>query len=119
MNDTPHPGDHERSDVDPRLIGALALGLALFLVTTPLLMAALYPSARHSPGVPRDLPQPPAPRLQVDPAADLARLRAREDSHLLSYGWVNRDGRVVHIPIARAIEILAGQGLPGWPSPQH
>jgi hypothetical protein len=31
---------------------------------------------------------------------------------LKSYGWIDRDKGVVHIPIDRAIEILAERGLP-------
>jgi hypothetical protein len=117
MNDISHPGDYERSDADPRLIGALALGLALFLVATPFVLMTMYPSAHRSSGIPHDLPKPPAPRLQVDPTADLMQLRADETARLTSYGWVERDGRVAHIPIARAIDILSRRGLPGWPSP--
>ena len=116
MNDVSHPADYERSDADARLIAALALGLAVFLVATPLLLMVLYPRAHHPPGIPSDLPQPPAPRLQVDPAADLMRLRTEENARLTTYGWIDRKGQVAHIPISRAIELLGQRGLPGWPS---
>jgi len=53
MNDVSHPGDYERSDADPRLIAALAVGLALFLVATPLLLTAIYPGAGHPPEIGR------------------------------------------------------------------
>jgi hypothetical protein len=39
-------------------------------------------------------------------------LIASERAELRSYGWVDRDARVVHIPIDRAIEILVGRGQP-------
>src|SRR5206468_2965689 len=59
-------------------------------------------------------PRPPAPpegppqaRLQTTPAEDLAQLRAREDTTLDGYGWEDRTAGVVHIPIARAMELVA------------
>jgi hypothetical protein len=54
----------------------------------------------------------PEPRLQDRPALDLQRLRAREELQLSTYGWVDKQGGVVHIPIERAMEIVAGEGLP-------
>jgi hypothetical protein len=38
------------------------------------------------------------------------RLQARENARLRSYGWVDRDGGVVHIPIEKAMELVAGTG---------
>jgi hypothetical protein len=117
MNDVSHPGDYERSDADPRLVAAIALGLAIFLIGTPALLITIYPRAEHPAGIPNDLPQPPAPRLQIDPKADLSRLRADETARLDSYGWIDRDRQLARIPVARAIELTAQRGLPGWPAP--
>lgn len=50
---------------------------------------------------------PPAPRLEIDPTASLTRLRAEEDARLASYGWVDRPAGIVHIPIDRAMRLLA------------
>ena len=55
---------------------------------------------------------PPAPRLQVAPKTELDELRSIEDASLNSYGWVDREGGVVRIPIDRAMELLADSGLP-------
>ncbi len=55
---------------------------------------------------------PPAPVLQPNPHADLLKLRAREDSTLTGYAWVNQQAGVARIPIDRAMEILVRQGLP-------
>ena len=55
---------------------------------------------------------PPEPRLQEAPALDLARFRAREEERLSTYGWIDRPNGVVHIPIDRAMEIVARDGLP-------
>lgn len=53
--------------------------------------------------------EPPEPRLQIDPVGDLAALRAREAARLSSYGWVDRQAGVVHIPIERAMELLVAR----------
>jgi hypothetical protein len=47
------------------------------------------------------------PRLQTMPGDDLTRYRAAQDGKLTSYGWVDRNAGVVHIPIDRAIELMA------------
>jgi hypothetical protein len=59
----------------------------------------------------------PAPRLQPDPVADLNKFRAAEENILNSYGWVDQKAGTVHIPIEKAIDIVAQQGLPVRPPP--
>jgi hypothetical protein len=54
----------------------------------------------------------PLPNLQTLPALDLSEFRAREDSVLHSYGWVDKQASVVRIPIEEAMRILAERGLP-------
>lgn len=56
--------------------------------------------------------EPPAPRLQTEPIADLHELRARDQALLSGYGWVDRDAGLVRIPIERAIDLVAKRGLP-------
>ena len=45
----------------------------------------------------------------------LKQLRATEDAILTTYGWVDRKGGIVRIPIDRAIDLLAQRGLPTKP----
>jgi hypothetical protein len=117
MNDVPRPNDYERSDADPRLIGALAMGVAAFLIATPFVLLTVYPDSDRLGGVPATLPQPPAPRLQIDPKQDLDRLHADEQGRLTTYGWADRERGLAHMPIERAMELLAERGTDGWPSP--
>ena len=49
---------------------------------------------------------PPRPRLEIDPRADLALLRAEEDARLSSYGWVDKPAGFVRIPIDRAMDLM-------------
>jgi len=59
--------------------------------------------------------EPPAPHLQRDPFADLARLRAREDRTLHSYGWTSPDHDTARIPIDRAMALSVGKSLDAGP----
>jgi hypothetical protein len=55
---------------------------------------------------------PPEPRIQADPPADLKVLRDQEDAILTTYGWVDRQGGVVRVPIGVAMQKVLEQGLP-------
>src|SRR3954465_12091505 len=44
-DESPRPNAFERSDADPRLLSALAIGVAIFLLAAPFLIVAGYPDA--------------------------------------------------------------------------
>lgn len=55
----------------------------------------------------------PAPRVQTDDGdQDVVDLHAREDLLLDHYSWIDEGKGTVRIPISRAMEIIAKQGLP-------
>ncbi len=56
--------------------------------------------------------RPAVPLLQTRPPQELEILRRSEESQLESYQWVDPEQGIVRIPIDRAIDILAEQGLP-------
>ncbi len=118
---TEHPGPrHEQSSLNIRPIVLFGLGLLVMSAIVFVSMDWLfdYFAARQakvdvlpSPlADPRQLP--PEPRLQVDPAHDLQRMRAAEDAALNSYHWIDQEKGIVSIPIDRAITVLAEKGLP-------
>lgn len=59
----------------------------------------------------------PQPRLQANAAADLDKFRAAENETLASYGWVDRNAGIVHMPIDRAMQMVVERGVPVWPAP--
>ncbi len=62
----------------------------------------------------------PYPQVQIDNGnSDLATLHEREDLLLNYYSWVDESQGVVRIPIQRAMELIAQQGLPVASSEQH
>lgn len=44
-----------------------------------------------------------APMLQADPVKDMIAMRAEQEARLTSYGWIDREKGVVHIPIEKAM----------------
>ncbi|MGH9723344.1 MAG: hypothetical protein ACRD8O_24295 [Bryobacteraceae bacterium] len=113
---------HEESDVSVGAITKFGIMLTLFVIVCLGLMWFLYDrlSARESARTERPTPlalsdpqkQPPEPRLQSSPVSDLQRFRADEDAILKSYGWVDSDKNIVRIPVERAKELVAREGLP-------
>jgi hypothetical protein len=115
------PSDaYERSDLNPRWIVIFGIGIlvatALAVLITSLII--YYKATQYTKG---EVPLPrlakereinPQPRLEVDAPSQLREMRAGEDARLSSYGWVDKDAGIVRIPIDRAMEILASQGLP-------
>jgi hypothetical protein len=107
----------------PVWIGIIAIVLLLvlgYLVPTALEYALMEREARLSPpanplAASEGSRLPPAPRLQVNPARDIAELRLAEDRILGSYGWVDRSKGIARIPIALAMRIAAEKGLPAPP----
>ena len=56
---------------------------------------------------------PQTPLLQVSARQSMAEMRASERAHLESYGWVDREQGIVHIPVEQAIDkLLAASAAP-------
>jgi hypothetical protein len=75
------------------------------------LVKSVPEDTRH---VPPGYPQAafPTPRLEVDERGQLNGIRLEQDDALYSYGWVDEKAGTVHIPIERAMDLLAQRGLP-------
>jgi hypothetical protein len=57
----------------------------------------------------------PDPKLEEDERGQLNGIILNEDKTLYSYGWVDEKAGIVHIPIERAMELIAQRGLPVRP----
>jgi len=122
--DPHHAGDHaarpgyEHQDASPRGVTLAGIGLMILLVLSLAVVAGLFSLFRqrqvsaYGTGPTPTAIEPPAPRLQVDPAKDLQEVRATQQAQLSSYGWVNKGAGIIHMPIDRAMEIVADQGVP-------
>jgi hypothetical protein len=105
---------YEASDWRIGAVGLVLLGIFAFLVISPLVL--MWAFSHSLLDVDRRLTvEPPAPRLQINPAQDLAKFRANEDKRLDSYYWIDKQKGIVHIPIERAMRKLAHDGIAGFP----
>jgi hypothetical protein len=113
---------HETRDANVRSISKFIVGLVVGVVAAMLLMWFLFDrfairEARESPRpdtMAASNPQkaPPEPRLQPAPAMDLTQFRAAEEKILNDYAWVDPEKGIVRIPVDRALELVAKEGLP-------
>ena len=116
---------YETEDFSPRGIRWFTAGLAVLAVMVLLSMGGLlwflsdgWPPRQGivSPMVPAPN-MSPEPDLQVASSRDYQEMRAAEEAQLHSYRWVDREAGIAAIPIQRAMEILAGRGMPA-PKPR-
>lgn len=113
---------HEHTDADARAITQFGIALTFFLIVSQLLLWWLFSSfsereQKLSPPVPAIVKmqaprEPPEPRLQPNPQLDMKKMLQEENQILTQYGWVDPDRGIVRIPVERAIDIAAQQGLP-------
>lgn len=104
---------HEPEGANTRAMTAAAVGLLVALAVIAVLMRWLGGAfLGGAEPVPASVPAPASDQADhwVDPPADLAALRTREDAILESYGWSDRAAGAARIPLRRALE-LAAQGV--------
>jgi hypothetical protein len=85
----------------------MAILFSYFSERATVLDTSESPLAKEAPPV-----AAPGPQLQPNPPVDLEKLHHDDDALLNSYGWVDQREGLVHIPIERAIELMAERGLP-------
>jgi hypothetical protein len=111
---------YETSDAAVKPVIVFLGALGILIVVAIALMAGLFTAfdsyfgrsgVTVSPLV--DIEQiPTGPRLQSDPAEELAEVEAWEDQRLKQYKWIDKDTGTFQIPIERAIQLVAETGLP-------
>jgi len=127
--------EFERQDLSAGGIIAFLVGLAIFGILLQLILAGMfkfldsYEKAHEPPqnplikavnadtrqATPQDANKFPQPRLETNERDELTGRRLKEEEILNSYGWVDPKAGVAHIPIEKAMELLAQRGLPTSP----
>ena len=64
---------------------------------------------------PGKIQQFPEPRLEPTELGEYDETRLQNEQILNTYGWVDQNAGVVHIPITRAMQLIAERGLPITP----
>ncbi len=129
---------HEETDVNVRALIWFMVIFIVFAAVTHFGLFMLFRfyrniergAAANAPisavAMPRGADVPPAPRLQPfpnrmpnndvmppthsTPVVDMADMRASEDQRLETYGWVDKQHGVVHIPIEQAKKLALQSG---------
>lgn len=124
----PEPTSHGGVAVEPdrvstRIVVGFGLVVLLMGLVAAVLMAALFRTLDRGAGKKdekliaeaglerREGGPPPLPRLQIYPVKHWKDFQAAERERLSSYGWMDRKTGAVHIPIDRAIELIAERGV--------
>jgi hypothetical protein len=129
-------GDFEREDLNAASVFYFLVGIAVLGFLSYLLVTGFYkfldaraqkeqpevsPLATKVPTDTRKLPEGykdylkdnfPSPRLEIDERTELNEDRVAEEEKLNSYGYVDDNHTTVHIPIDRAMDLIAQRGLP-------
>lgn len=105
--------------------GSLHWSAAILAGSLLLVVLGMYELAQHWLHLEPDQPVatlPPQPRLQPDPASDIATERMQQRARLDRYEWIDRDAGIARIPVTRAMQLLATQpasSSPGVNPPQE
>jgi hypothetical protein len=111
---------HDTTPVNVRGVALVGIGLVVMLALTMLVawwVTGLYDARVPSidatfPPEQIEQPLPPEPRLQARPQQDWQQQEEEARDLLNSYEWVDREQGTVRIPVERAIDLLAEEGLP-------
>jgi hypothetical protein len=121
MNDviTENPDTaYEHKDVNVKPIVWFGVGLLLLTITAMVLVWGLLTSLDNRTATTGSsaLVVPPEPRLQpnpidqtISPEELLQRETARQEKILNSYGWVDKEAGVTHIPIDAAMKLTVAK----------
>lgn len=130
-NDSENNQGYERSDMNVKIVVATFIVTVGAMVVSMILMRYMDLDWRagglsNSPmAVERPVPTeasrrspkpelPDGPKLQVLPEKDLAAFNAEQATLRDSYGWVDQDAGIAHIPVSVAKEHVINHGIPDW-----
>lgn len=120
---------HEASDINVRGVLGFGIGLVLCGLLICLVLVGMFKFLRagftpkpintspilgvREPIAPEKAPTVfPEPRLQVNYFQDMDVVRDQWNSELHSYGWLDKNNGITHIPIEKAMELTLQRGLP-------
>ena len=104
------------SDASAKTVGLFVVGLFAVIFTAMAALGIMYKRMyADNPGVPVPPTQESfkyAPRDQTSIAKNWEQIDALAHQRLGTYGWTDRAHGVARVPIARAMSLVASEGLP-------
>ena len=101
---------HEEPAVATRRVLLLVGGFVAFVVVLVGVLGTYYRAALKDKTVAATLRDFPAPRLQPNPTQDYVNVHAAQVRQLEGYAWADRTAGLAHIPIERAMALVAARG---------
>jgi hypothetical protein len=127
-----HVAATEPDRVSTKIVGGFGIVLVALSIAAAILIALLFRGFQKvaekqdaetvaAEGMDRPLAKlPPPPRLEIEGGRHQRDFRTAEEERLETYGWMDRSLGAVHVPIERAIDLIAERGvapLPPGPAP--
>jgi hypothetical protein len=118
---TPEAAGHEHTDIEPTIAWKFGIWLGVaVLISAGIVYGTFWffegqeeTASRATQVFPLAVGQvkePPAPHLQTQPFKDIYLFRQKELERLTTYGWVDKNTGVTHIPIEDAMRLLIERG---------
>ncbi|HEX4765756.1 MAG TPA: hypothetical protein VH414_05710 [Lichenihabitans sp.] len=111
--------DREAPAVDTRTVLVIVASFVLFVAFVMAGFAGYMRFAVVTDRIDQPLGTFPVPQIQPDPTQDYLGFRARQNEELAGYAWVDRDRNLIHIPIARAMSLVARKGAAAYDPPDQ
>jgi hypothetical protein len=113
-NEQPHAVDRpEAPAIATRAVLFAAAGFLVF-VGISLIVLHIYYGDRINQAIFVPPTQFAKPQLQIDAAADLAKLQSEQRGRLNRYAWVDRDKGIAAIPIEEAMKRVVARGADAY-----
>ncbi len=117
-----NPEVHETAFLNTRTL-VIALSVFILLIVVALagawILFQIYPASSPLQATPVSLVggtiTPPGPQLQANPEADLQNYQSTQQAILSSYGYVDKNAGIVHMPVDQAMQIYIQKGMPTFP----
>jgi len=117
-----HTDNYEKRDANIPALLKFAVGMAVVIAVTLIGMKFTFNHFFSEPLGPPANPfedtrrLPPGPRIQALPHMELSDYCKAQQAEVDGYAWLNKAQGTARIPIDRAMDIVAQQGLPARPA---
>jgi hypothetical protein len=109
MQPTPPPERENVPSLKLLLVGLAAIAIGVAAVVVTWLLQQEWQQARARAPIPRLVGSPEIARVNQETFAlydRYERLWQHQQRRLHSYGWVDREARLIHVPLERALELV-------------
>jgi hypothetical protein len=111
---------HETADISGRSITKLAIMLVVIIILISFILFGLITYFKNRQPITFAQAQketqreeiPPLPHLEEKPGVNLKELRQEKERLLHSYGWVDKQKGIIHMPIENAMKLLVMRKAP-------